>query len=379
MSSPPRPDLPWTLAVGARRGRYEVIAPLGRGGAGEVYAVEHERGGRFAMKLVAGHKQGDRRAADRAVLEAKLVKDLDHVNVVRYKDAFIDDDGAVVLVTELLQGHPLRALIATSALGVERALSLGRQLADAAAAVHGVGAVHRDIKPENVFVVPGDTVKLFDFGLAKTAAVSLDTLQPVGTPRYVAPDQLAGSGRAAAAPDPRWDIYAIGLVVFEMLAGVHPFDIDRTRAPKSPGDVVERHLAGSLPRLDAVVTAAPPALVETIARAVARDPARRTPTAALLSAELAAARRAWLHERGDGGHRITDEVRQLKLAAQPRVDPPPPAGDDPAPDSLDGPTLERPRSAAEVRPRRGRFGTEEMLPYVDADALRRATEKKNKP
>ncbi len=379
MSPPPRPELTFSLAVGARRGRYEVIAPLGRGGAGEVYAVDDDRGGRFAMKVVAAGHKGDRRAAERAVLEATLVKELNHVNVVRYREAFIEHDGAVVLVTELIAGRLLRALITAGAIGVDRALVLGMQLADAAAAVHAIGAVHRDIKPENVFVTAGDIVKLFDFGLAKSAGVALKTTRPVGSPRYIAPDQLAFRPRDGAAPDPRWDVYALGLVVFEMIAGLHPFDVDPARAPKTPAEVLQRHLDGDLPRLDAAVVDAPLALVDAIAGALAREPARRTPTAALFAAELAAAHRAWLAARGDGGHRVTEELRKIQLGAAKHLDPPPQTADDLGPASYDGPTLERARPAAEASASTGRFGTEKMLPHVDVAALRRATEKKNRP
>src|SRR5262249_16608619 len=153
MPSPPRADDLWTHAIGARRGRYEVTDRIARGGYGEVYAVRDETGARWAMKLVGAGRVGDRRAAERSVLEAALVKRSDHVNVVRYQDAFVDADGAVVLVTELLAGRLLRALVGGGALPVERALRLGRQLADAAAAVHAIGAVHRDVKPENIFVI----------------------------------------------------------------------------------------------------------------------------------------------------------------------------------------------------------------------------------
>jgi serine/threonine-protein kinase len=324
------------------------------------------------MKVVTRSNKTDHRAAERAVLEVTVLKDLNHVNVVRYHDAFIDEEGAVVLVTELLEGRLLRELLTAGGLDAERALLVGKQLADAAAAVHAIGAVHRDIKPENVFVLAGDIVKLFDFGLAKTSTVPLKTTRQLGTPRYVAPDQLTAS---SLAPDARWDVYALGLVVFETLAGVHPFDIDPARAPKTPAELIERHLAGNIPSLDAAVVGAPEALVDAIARAVAREPAARTPRAALFAAELDAARRTWLADRGDRGRGVSEELQQLKFRAASGVEPHAPDADELGPASLDGPTVERARPASDVTPSTGRFGTEKMPAYVDTEALRRAAEK----
>jgi serine/threonine-protein kinase len=356
---------PWIHDVGARRGRYEVTARVARGGYGEVYAVRDEANQRWAMKLVRLAREGDRRAAQRAVVEASVLKRLHHINVVRYEEAFVDHDGAVVLITEYLVGRSLREHIARDDMTPERALRLGSQLANAAAAVHAVGAVHRDITPENVFVTAGDLVKLFDFGLVKCTGIELKTTRPVGTPRYMAPEQLAFSAR----PDPRWDVYAIGLVVFELLAGVHPFDVDPARAPKTGAEVVERHLAGGVPSLRAVLPAAPQPLVDALARAVDHRPDHRTASAAALAAELTGGRIAWMAAFGAIDTGITAELRQLTAA-----------DDEPEPPSLDGPTLERPHPplAEPPRPERlvpetpastGPFGTEPLLPHIDKNAF----------
>jgi serine/threonine-protein kinase len=247
---------------------------------------------------------------------------------------------------------------------VGRALRLGRQLADAAAAVHAAGAVHRDIKPENVFVTAGDDVKLFDFGLVKCAGLTLRTTRRLGSPRYIAPEQLSYARSSGAPLDPRWDVYAIGLVVFELIAGRHPFDFDAV-APRTAAEVIERHLAGGLPRLDAAVPGLPVELADAIARATAREPARRTPSAARLATELAAARTAFQDAYDESAGFLTAELK--KRGAE--------VASDEAPSSENARTLERVRPAWESPPATerlvrstGPFGTEEM-PKLDRAAL----------
>jgi serine/threonine-protein kinase len=373
---------PWIHRVGEHRGRYEITARLGRGGYGEVYRVADEGGRPFAMKVVRLGPGDHRHAAERALIEAAVLKRIVHANVVAFEEAFVERDGAVVIVTEYLTGSTLREVGRGGALAAARALRLGKQLADAAAAVHAAGAVHRDIKPENVFVTAGDVVKLFDFGLVKYPGLSL-TMRAVGTPKYMAPEQLAHGARPGAPLDPRWDVYAMGLVVFELLAGMHPFDVDRARAPASAAEVIERHLAGAVPRLEAVVEGLPPSLGDALARATARDPAARTSSAAVLANELAAARRAFVDTYGERAHEVTSELRRLGADANAKH-----ANahanameGEAAPSSEDARTLERamprwdapPATERLGSPITGRFGTEPMVPQIDRAALIAAT------
>ena len=177
------------MANGGANTRF--VAPLARGGSGEVYVARDERAVQWAMKVVQLEDVArDRHAAERAMVAAGLLRSIAHVNVIGYHDAFVDTDGAVVLVTELLPGQTLRQALTSGPLPIARALNLAHQLAEGVAAVHKVKAVHRDIKPENVFVMVRDVVKLLDLGLAACAGLSFKTTRPLGTPLYMSPEQL---------------------------------------------------------------------------------------------------------------------------------------------------------------------------------------------
>ena len=217
-------------------GRYEIVRLLGRGGMGEVYeATDGSGGGRVALKTVRADRSRDRRLLDRFAREVELARRVVHPNVVRVLDvcrhASADDvEPALVLAMELLEGESLAALLRRrGALSTDEARPLVQQMASALAAAHAAGVVHRDFKSANVFLettVAGKTrAVVTDFGLSRAITpgegdpkLSRDVLL-LGTPAYMAPEQIAGGQL-----DARADIYAFGVVLFELVTGRLPFD-----------------------------------------------------------------------------------------------------------------------------------------------------------
>lgn len=214
-------------------GRYEVIAEIGRGGMGTVLrAIRLSDGGDVALKVL----QSDRGDRTRAHREARIARTLMHPNVVRVHDITALDDGSPVIVMERLRGETLRArLDRDGALPLAAAASIVLQIADAVSFAHAIGIVHRDLKPENVMLCPsasddaeGMAVKVLDFGIAKLAheGVSLVTRdfathtdQLLGTPHYMSPEQIFGERDV----DGRADVWALGVILYEMLSGKRPF------------------------------------------------------------------------------------------------------------------------------------------------------------
>jgi eukaryotic-like serine/threonine-protein kinase len=213
-------ELPTVAQPGLAMGRYRVGARLGAGGFGTVYAARDERLGRpVALKVVAG----DGPAPERAQREARAVARLDHDAIVGLFDAG-EEDGCRYLVSELVEGRTLAELEAAGELSDRDVLRIGLALTDALAHAHERGVIHRDVKPQNVIVPDAPSsrrgaAKLTDFGVAHLAGEEALTRtgDVVGTLAYMAPEQAAGS-----AVDERADLYSLGLVLYEALAGVNP-------------------------------------------------------------------------------------------------------------------------------------------------------------
>lgn len=226
----PAPALRQSPEVGAvLAGRYRLTALLGRGGMNLVYRAEDLRGGgdrsgvaAVAVKLLAPEYTG--REARRVLeWEASLLSGMSHPGLVRMLD--FDNDGEhSFLVMELLEGERLRARLVRNGqapLPLDEAMRIVRELAAAVSHVHQQGYVHRDLKPANVFVTAAGGVKVFDFGLAAPIGGSNNATAPVlkpGTPRYASLEMLEGG-----LPDPRDDVYSLGCIAYEMLAGRHPW------------------------------------------------------------------------------------------------------------------------------------------------------------
>jgi serine/threonine protein kinase/Tfp pilus assembly protein PilF len=217
--------------VGSRVGAYEIVAPVGSGGMGEVYRAHDSRVGRdVALKVLPDRLATDEEAHARFVREARAVAALSHPNILALHEFEQEGDLAYV-VTELLEGETLRALLKRGPISWRRAVEIGAALADGLAAAHAKGIIHRDLKPENVFITTDGQVKLLDFGLARAyqdavpAGEHLPT-EPLengvfGTVGYMAPEQLRG-----AIPGPSADIFALGCVLYEAVNGRNPFTSD---------------------------------------------------------------------------------------------------------------------------------------------------------
>ncbi|MFQ5816673.1 MAG: tetratricopeptide repeat protein [Terriglobia bacterium] len=287
---------------GTDLGRYHVVAKLGEGGMGEVYrATDTVLRRSVALKRLAPHLAGDEAHKQRLLREARSVSALNHPNIASLFDVF-EAGGETFLVMELVAGESLRARLARP-LSLEDSLKIVRQCAEALAAAHRTGFLHRDIKPENILVDEEGRVKILDFGLAQrlplddaeTASTETGTLG--GTPRYLAPEVLE-----RREPDAPADIFSLGIVFYEMLAGRHPFE-----AP-SVASMMARILTESPLPPSRYNSALPEGIDRIVAQMLARDPAQRYPSArdllaaleqperapALPQARLRLTRRAWM-------------------------------------------------------------------------------------
>lgn len=273
---------------GVRIGRYRVVDKIGRGGMGGVFEVEDETGARFALKSPVMDVPG----ADvtrRFAREANALRMLDHENLVAAVDVFVEA-GHLFLVMEKVAGRTLRGVLEDGALPPRRALVLARQLLAGVGHAHAQGLVHRDLKPENILLVDmggWDRVKIIDFGLVKlvgdvAAAVGAAALTRTGivfgTPAYMAPEQ--GLGRAV---DGRADLYAVGVILYEMLVGRPLFQ------ETDPMKMMRLHIKAPPPRLDDILGRpawCTPQLVVLVDGALAKDPAARFANASGMIAAL---------------------------------------------------------------------------------------------
>ncbi|HUL74072.1 MAG TPA: protein kinase [Vicinamibacterales bacterium] len=224
-----------SLAAGTRLGPYEIVAPLGAGGMGEVYRAHDSRLGReVAVKVLPASFAADADRLRRFEQEARAIGALNHANIVAVYDIGTHD-GAPYVVSELLDGETLRTRVGDSPLPRRKAIDYAVQIARGLAAAHEKGIIHRDLKPDNVFVTRDGRVKILDFGLAKmTEASSVDSATALmrdapetgagtvlGTVGYMSPEQVRGQ-----RVDHRSDIFSFGVVLYEMLTGRRAFQGD---------------------------------------------------------------------------------------------------------------------------------------------------------
>ena len=271
---------------GTQIGRYRVIGALGRGGMGGVYEVEDVSGAHFALKSPIADVNGD--ATARFAREANALRLLDHPNLVAAVDVFVDGN-ALYLVMEKVTGRTLYAAI-QGGLAPRQTLVLIRQLLEGVGHAHAQGIVHRDLKPDNVLLVDmggWERAKIIDFGLVKlvgdaAAAFGANVLTRTGlvfgTPAYMAPEQALGR-----PVDTRTDLYAIGVLLFEMLAGRRPFE------DPEPQLVMRQHVRQQPPRLDELTRGAAwctPPLLALVGGALVKEPEHRYQTAAQMMAVL---------------------------------------------------------------------------------------------
>lgn len=315
---------------------YRVIRELGAGGMGVVYEVEHVRiGKRYVAKLIHEQIKDDEAAPKRMEREWRVLADISHPNIVQVHDGGTTPEGMSYFVMEKLEGVDLRSTM-KHGLTRLRSIEVITDVLDALAYVHQRGIVHRDIKPENIFLAEqarGTVTKVLDFGIVhifdKDGLVSRGRITKtggfVGTLYYAAPEQM--QGKPATPPN---DVYATGLVLFELLAGKGPFDDD-------PGVGLSRCFQPA-PRLTELVPQAPRALSDALAKALEQDPTRRPPAGALAEELRAVAATLRSDPQVAADEAIRAEVHDL-LRRIPLVD----SGPRPAAGRM--PTPERPAQA----------------------------------
>ena len=324
--------------VGTTVGAYRLDRILGEGGMGVVFAGAHATlGTPAAIKLLHPHLVTDASVALRFEREARAAASIRHPNVVRILDLITAPDGARCIVMDLLEGETLGDLMQRErVLSPERAASLLLPVMDALAHAHAAGIVHRDLKPDNVFVarVAGrETPMLLDFGIAKLMDASTRataTGMMIGTPAYMAPEQARGIREIG----PRTDVWAMGAVFFECLAGRTPLVAD------TPQGMIASLLTETPPTLREVAGNVPTHLADAIDRALAKDPAQRHPDMPSFSAAV----RAGLGSRAADAIADTmlpSDLAKLKEQQFPVPTPMP----DPTPPAHDA----RPRDPSDVR------------------------------
>ena len=275
------------LIPGTRLGSYEIVAPLGAGGMGEVYRATDTKLGRdVAFKVLPSEMAGDPERLARFRREAKSLAQLDHPNIVTIYSVE-EFDGLQFLTMQLVEGQQLDRLIPADGLPVERIVDIATGLSDALAAAHDKGIVHRDLKPANVMVSNEGRVKVLDFGLAKDVSATdpadatltsdhrTQAGMVMGTPAYMSPEQT--SGRPL---DHRTDIFSLGVMLHEMATGRRPFE------GSSSAELISAILRDTPPPVTDIRPDLPSDLARIVRRCLEKDPRHRVQTARDVSNEF---------------------------------------------------------------------------------------------
>ena len=266
-----------TLEAGARLGPYEILSPIGAGGMGEVYRARDPRLGReVAIKVLPASYADNADRLRRFEQEAKAAGILNHPNITAVLDIGTHD-GAPYVVQELLEGETLRSVLSHTKLSQRKAVEYALQMAHGLAAAHDKGIVHRDLKPDNLFVTKDGRIKILDFGLAKLTQVgdtgpqtNLPTVtgtEPgvvMGTLAYMSPEQIKGK-----PADARADIFALGAILYEMLAGQRAF------GGESPGETMAAILKEEPPDLSIANQSLSPGLERIVRHCLEKNPEQR--------------------------------------------------------------------------------------------------------
>jgi serine/threonine-protein kinase len=257
------------LQIGDQFDHYQIQAHMAQGGMSDIYrAFDLVNRRQVVIKIPDQTMLGDPAQFERFQRELEVMKVLDHPSILKGLGSG-KYNRIPYLVTQFVEGQSLRAMIESSApFESQRALSLIRKIADGMAYCHKNNVVHRDLKPENILVTSDDQPVIMDFGLALTKGshrVTYSNLSAtMGTPDYMAPEQIEGQ-----RGDQRTDIYALGIILYEMLAGKAPFTGDNNMA------VMAQHLQGVAPRLDKVNASVSPQIAAIVSTCLARNPDHR--------------------------------------------------------------------------------------------------------
>jgi hypothetical protein len=273
---PPPEDIP----SGSRIGRYRVLERIGAGGMGAVYRAYDESLDRdVALKLVPRHLASNPGVRARFLVEARAAASLDHPNICTIHEVADTAEGRPFLAMTCYRGETLKDRLDRGAIPVDEALMLAREIVRGLAAAHERGVVHRDVKPGNVMLVDDGSVKILDFGIAKVAG-GIQTVPGVtpGTVAYMSPEQARGED-----VDHRSDLWSVGVVLYEMIAGQRPF-------PGTQDQVIIHGILNTEPRpLEELKPGVPAAVVRIVERLLRKVPAERYPDADGLLADLEAA------------------------------------------------------------------------------------------
>jgi len=264
--------------IGSTVSHYRILDRLGGGGMGVVYkAVDLKLDRPVALKFLSSQRGASEEHKRRFIREARAASALDHPNICTVYEIDETPDGALFIAMALCEGETLRDRIARGPLPVGEAVEIAEQIAAGLARAHGRGIVHRDVKPANVIVAPDGRVKLVDFGIAKLADQSRLTRAgtTVGTAGYMSPEQLHGE-----EPDPRTDVWSLGVVIYEMVTGHSPFEAE------SETETVKAILRRAQQPMSQLRPGVPPALERIVERALAKRLEDRTGSMDAMSAEL---------------------------------------------------------------------------------------------
>ena len=267
------------LETGAKLDQFTIVKAIGHGAFSDVFLAEDPDGRQVVLKCPHESIMGDVSTFDRFRRELEISRHLQHPGIQRPID-FTSDRSRPYMVMEYIDGETLRAMLSREKkLSVEKAVDFGRQLASAMAYAHSQGVVHRDLKPENVLVTSDGKLVVTDFGVAFMAGARRLTWRwfstALGTPDYMSPEQIQGK-----RGDARTDVYAIGVMLYEMLAGRVPWEGDNALS------VMSQDINAPVPPLHELNSAVPPPIDGIVRKCLRKDPNERYEDASSLRSDL---------------------------------------------------------------------------------------------
>ena len=267
------------VGPGAKLDQFTIVKAIGHGAYSDVYLAEDPAGRQVVLKCPHESIMGDVATFDRFRRELEIARHLHHPGIQRPIE-FTENRSRPYMVMEYVEGETLRAMLSREKrLSVDKVVDLGQQLAAAMAYAHEQGVVHRDLKPENVLITPDGRLVVTDFGVALMAGARRLTWRwfstALGTPDYMSPEQIQGK-----RGDARTDVYAIGVMLYEMLAGRVPWDGDNALS------VMSQHINSPVPPLHELNKDVPPPIDGIVRKCLRKDPNERYEDAATLKADL---------------------------------------------------------------------------------------------